>query len=310
MLRGITLKQIEAFYWIAELGGFSAAAVRLNATQPAISNRIREFEAAVGARLFDPAVRLPRVTPKGCELLAVCEQFLHLGQALERVAGTAQAVGGLVRVGAADTVALTWLPELVSRLSEQYPQIDVELFVDLSLNLQARLADRDLDIAFLVGPISDPGIAVRPLGDVHNAWMCAPALARRRGQRKMTPADMAEIPIFTHSRGSHLHQMMVGWFESYGVRPARVHGCNSLSTMIRMTIDGLGLAVLPIDMMREQIRRRELTVLAPDVEFPPHRFLVAHQSRSFDSTAHLISDLAVQLALDSGVFHPPREAAP
>ena len=116
--------------------------------------------------LFDTNSRMPRVTPKGREVLAVCEQFLHLAKELETAAGGLPAVGGLVRVGAADTVALTWLPALMSRLGKQYPQIDVELIVDLSLHLQTRLENREIDIAFLVGPISKPEITTRHLGDV------------------------------------------------------------------------------------------------------------------------------------------------
>lgn len=301
MLRGLTLKQIETFYWTATLGSFTAAAARLNTTQPAISNRIREFELATDAKLFEPGVRLPRVTAKGREVLAVCEQFLNLARVLEKSAGGAPAVGGLVRLGAADTVALTWLPMLMSRLGAQYPQIDVELIVGLSLHLQTRLEARELDIAFLVGPIGDPKITTRRLGNVRNAWMCAPALLHPGG-KALTPKEMAQIPIFTHSRGSHLHLAMARWFEEHGLRPTRVHGCNSLSTMIRMTIAGLGLSVLPIDMMAQEITEGKLAVVAARTKIPPNRFLVAYQSDSFDATLSLISDLALELAQASGVF--------
>ena len=53
-----TLAQIEAFYWIARLGGFRAAAARFNLTQPTISLRIRGLEQALGLKLFErPAAR-------------------------------------------------------------------------------------------------------------------------------------------------------------------------------------------------------------------------------------------------------------
>ena len=52
MLAGITFRQIEAFYWIARSGSFSEAARGLNATQPGISNRIRELETLLKVRLF------------------------------------------------------------------------------------------------------------------------------------------------------------------------------------------------------------------------------------------------------------------
>jgi DNA-binding transcriptional LysR family regulator len=309
MLRKVTLKQIEAFYWTAELGSFSAAAGRLNTTQPAISNRIREFESALDVKIFDADVRTPRLSPKGREILAVCEQFLHLGKTLEDTLGSGESVGGLVRVGAADTVALTWLPTLVSRLRAQYPQVEVELIVDLSINLQARLRERGLDIAFLVGPLSDPDITTRHLGDVRNAWMCAPGLVRGAG-KVVTPQDLAPLPIFTHSRGSHLHQEMLRWFEAHGARPARVHGCNSLSTMIRMTIAGLGVSVLPVDMLGAEIKRKELVTLAVKDGFPPNRFLAAHQSKTFDRTVQVISSLAVELAGESGLFRVEGAASP
>ena len=38
----ITLRQLEALYWIVQLGTFKRAAARLNTTQSAISKRIKE----------------------------------------------------------------------------------------------------------------------------------------------------------------------------------------------------------------------------------------------------------------------------
>jgi DNA-binding transcriptional LysR family regulator len=304
---GVSLKQIEAFYWISRLGSYSAAADRLNTTQPAISNRMRDFEQALGAALFMPGVRRPRLTARGKAVLGISEQFLSLGQGLRRAAGAEQTLGGLVRVGAADTVALTWLPKLLSHLGEQYPLIDVELFVDLSINLQARLSARELDIAFLVGPISDPSIVTRPLGEVRNAWMCAPALRAKLGTGPLSPKALARCPVITHSRGSHLHQATLQWFDEFGQRPQRLHGCNSLATMIRMACEGLGLAILPIDMVREQVRKKELVVLSQAGAVPSNRFLSAHQATAFDPTVDLIAEQAYEMARDSRIFRPTKE---
>ncbi|MDF3605779.1 LysR family transcriptional regulator [Paracoccus sp. DMF-8] len=52
-----TLKQLETIYWIANLGTFERAALKLNTTQSAISKRIQELELAVGAELFDRSLR-------------------------------------------------------------------------------------------------------------------------------------------------------------------------------------------------------------------------------------------------------------
>ena len=59
MLRRLTFKQIETFYWTATLGSYTAAAARLHTTQPAVSNRIREFMQIADA----PLMGLPANTP-------------------------------------------------------------------------------------------------------------------------------------------------------------------------------------------------------------------------------------------------------
>src|SRR6185437_2713914 len=65
----ITLKQVEALYWIAELGSFEAAALRLNTTQSAISKRIQELESRFDLEIFDRSRRTACLTPKGEEIL-------------------------------------------------------------------------------------------------------------------------------------------------------------------------------------------------------------------------------------------------
>jgi DNA-binding transcriptional LysR family regulator len=76
----ITLKQIEAFYWIVELGTFERAAKKLNSTQSAISKRIQELELATGITAFDRSRRGTRLTEKGAHLLAIGQEMLELQQ--------------------------------------------------------------------------------------------------------------------------------------------------------------------------------------------------------------------------------------
>jgi len=92
------------------------------------------------------------------------------------------------------------------------------------------------------------------------------------------------------------------WFEEHGVRPTRVHGCNSLSSMITMTIAGLGLSVLPRKLMQQALAEKKLVLASPRESFPANRFLVAHRTEAFDTTLTLISELALESAKASGMF--------
>jgi len=302
MFQRLTFKQIETFYWASRLRSFSATAARLNTTQPSVSIRIRDMEDTLRVALFDRSSKLPTLTPKGREVAAHVERVIALGEEFNRLIGRPDTISGLVRVGAADTVALTWLPMLKAELGVRYPGINVELIVDLSVNLRARLHGHDLDIAFLVGSVARQEFETRPLGRVAQCWMCGPGISVP--DRVLRGTDLTDWPIFTHSRGSDLHQTVMGWFDQEGTRPTRLHGCSSLATMIAMTKAGLGISVLPPAMLEQEIASGELIRMRTKRPVPANEFVsiaLAHPPRP---AVAVVDDLAQELVKSSPIFEP------
>ena len=62
---------------------------------------------------------------------------------------------GIVRLGFSETIVHTWLPTLIERVNTAYPNLELEIEVDISPNLRERLITKNLDLALLLGPISD-----------------------------------------------------------------------------------------------------------------------------------------------------------
>jgi DNA-binding transcriptional LysR family regulator len=93
----MNLKQLEAFYWIARLGSFHAAARHLKMRQPSVSARVRELERHLGIALFDRSGRSVRLTTKGRELLSYADQMLQLAGEVEQRVGSRAAPTGRVR---------------------------------------------------------------------------------------------------------------------------------------------------------------------------------------------------------------------
>ena len=73
----MTFKQLEAIYWVTQLGGFSQAAAKLHTTQSAISKRVQELEALFATPLFDRTQRTSRLTEKGEEMYVVAKRLLE-----------------------------------------------------------------------------------------------------------------------------------------------------------------------------------------------------------------------------------------
>ena len=104
MFRSIT--QLEAYYWVARLGSFQAAAERLGLTQPSISIRIKALEKEAGTRLFIRDGQGARLTERGRAMFDHVERVIGLLSDLDGQFGHADPLRGYLRLGVPDSFAL------------------------------------------------------------------------------------------------------------------------------------------------------------------------------------------------------------
>ena len=272
----IRLGQLEALVWISRLGSFRAAARRLSVSQPAVSGRIRALEEQLGLAIIDRSQARPRVTRKGAELVRYAERMLDLTETIEARLRSKSSLVGTIRMGAADSFALTHLSALLARLASKHPALHVELDIDFSSNLDRKLRAEQLDIAFLNAPLPDPAITIVSLADIELEWFASPRLKLPRG--RVTPASLERLPILTNPRPSHLYRTVLGWFGAAGLTPQRLNTCTSLSIMAKLTADGFGVAALPSALVEEEVRNGTLRRLASNPPLPAHHLTVAYRN--------------------------------
>jgi len=272
----IRLGQLEALVWISRLGSFRAAARRLSVSQPAVSGRIRALEEQLGLAIIDRSQARPRVTRKGAELVRYAERMLDLTETIEARLRSKSSLVGTIRMGAADSFALTHLSPLLARLASKHPALHVELDIDFSSNLDRKLRAEQLDIAFLNAPLPDPAITIVSLADIELEWFASPRLKLPRG--RVTPASLERLPILTNPRPSHLYRTVLGWFGAAGLTPQRLNTCTSLSIMAKLTADGFGVAALPSALVEEEVRNGTLRRLASNPPLPAHHLTVAYRN--------------------------------
>ncbi len=147
----MTFDQIQTFLWVARLGGFRKAAERMNLSQPAVSTRISNLEQELRVSLFERGSGALILTKQGTLLLSYAEQMLFVEEEIKQRVANPSETEGLFRVGASETIAQAWLPEFLKAFSEQYPRVNVDLTVDISLNLRASMLERRLRSRFLNG---------------------------------------------------------------------------------------------------------------------------------------------------------------
>jgi len=143
----ISLKQLEAFVWVSDLGSFRKAAERLNTTQPNISSRISALETALNVILLERDAGSVRVTSRGQTLLSHARQVLRATEEFVEAADGTSPYDGVLKLGVTELIVHTWLRDYLKTLKDNYPNVLVELTVDLSVTISKELFTRAIDLA-------------------------------------------------------------------------------------------------------------------------------------------------------------------
>ena len=177
----LDFRSIETFLWVVKLGSFRGAAQRLNTTQPAISQRIAQLEREMGVKLLNRDHRVASPTPSGRQMMVYAEKLIGLRSEMMAQVGERTAMRGVLRLGVAETIVHTWLPRLIKSVNTTYPNLSLEIEVDITTNLSARLLAQEIELAFVLGPLSGPSVRNRVLCDYPVSCVTSPSLGLGNG---------------------------------------------------------------------------------------------------------------------------------
>lgn len=239
----MTFKQLEALYWVAQLGGFSQAANRLCTTQSAISKRIQEMELKFEVALFDRAQRSARLTEKGEQLFRMAKKLLDERDSAVEEFSRPEVVQRRVRLGVTELTAMTWLPRWVRLIQECYPKVVIEPDVDLSTSLRDKLLANEVDLIVVPNAFQDSRFSSKALSAVESAWMCSPSLMDT--SKPMRMPELAKYRLLVQGDKSGTGIIYDRWFKSLGMELPSVISSNNMIALIGMTVAGLGISYLP-----------------------------------------------------------------
>lgn len=255
----ITVKQIEAFVHVADLASFRRAAEKLNTTQPNISARISGLEAQLSLKLMDRDAGSVRLTPVGETLLVKARQVLRSMDEFIVSAGDDHLFDGVLRLGVTEMIVHTWLGRFLTSLKDRFPNIDVDLTVDLSANLSAALFGRSIDLALQSGPFTRQTSGSEELGFLPMIWVAAPGLGY--GNAVLSLRLLAAHPVLTHAKGTLPFDQLKEHIAGSPDVTVRMVSSSNLAACLQMTRDGLGVACLPEAMVREDLAKGALMPL-------------------------------------------------
>ncbi|HVI30117.1 LysR family transcriptional regulator [Hansschlegelia sp.] len=289
----MNFRQLQTFLEIVRLGSFAAAAGKLNATQSTVSARIQELEQDLSVQLFDRSQRKATLTAKGRELVSYAERALALQAEIREQIGAREALSGVVRVGVAELVAMTWLPDLAARLHRLYPRITLELDISLTAPLRQRLQAGELDVALIPGRSFEPGLVTRPLGAVGFCWMAGRSLALP--DRPLEASDFKSLRILSLGENSVHFETVSSWLAASG-STQRPDLCNSMTVLSILTAAGVGISLLPPSCYRNELADGTLRILPSRPQPPLMPFAAVYKTRRLTTLQQLVAETAVEVS--------------
>lgn len=186
-----SLREMEVFRRVVELGGVTATAAALNVSQPAVSRTLQAMEARLGFALFRrhrkrlvPTAEAHLLYPKVVEAFAAVAAVGHQAADL-RDGGL-----GTLRVASIAAFANALMPRAIRRFREAHPRVAVALQATSAADAVRRVLDNRADIGFVIGPVPVDGLLVEEFcrTEVGCVVPRGHPLARRR---RLAPADLA-----------------------------------------------------------------------------------------------------------------------
>jgi DNA-binding transcriptional LysR family regulator len=285
----MTFDQIRTFLWVARLGGFRKAAERLHLSQPAVSTRISNLENELRVPLVERGPGELVLTKHGTLLLAYAEQMLFVEEEIrQRVANPSEAEG-LFRVGASETIAQAWLPEFLQAFSSTYPRVNVDLTVDISVNLRAALLERKLDMAFLMGPVSEFSVdnVALPAFELH--WY-------RSATNPQT--DLSKIPVISYASRTRPYRELLTELSARVGPKARVFTSASLSASLKMIAAGIAVGPYPRALAESYIKSGQIVEFDPGFHPQPLAFTASYLSEPRSFLLEKSAEIALSVAQD------------
>lgn len=259
-VRGPDLEELRTFCTAAELGSLGRAAVRLHVSQPGLSKRLANLEAAAGMQLLDRSPHGVTLTPPGRHLYEQARRLLQQADHFQEVLVGLRRSTGPVRLASSHSAGEALVASL---LAEEGREGAVELVIANSSVVRDLVAEGRADVGIAASrPHHSPYPGVRELALADDEIVCAvppthPWAARRRigiEQFERTPMVMRDpgsnsrwtVEAVLRDRGLRLPPALVeAATPQAAIREARMRSAPVL--LSRQVLVGQDLSELQVD---------------------------------------------------------------
>ncbi len=252
------LNDMGLFVEVVKAMSFRRAADALGMPSSTLSRRISTLEKTIGLRLLHRTTRKIELTEAGQVYFERCKRIVDEAKlAHEQLGEMLAQPKGVLRVSLAADFALTYLAPLIAEFAELYPNIRFNLDANPR---RVDLVSEPFDVAIRMGELEDSQLIARPLAKIPVYIYTAPRYLAQHG----TPNQPLEL-----SQHECLYMLKANTWTLHNGKQTKhvpVHArftLNSMGMIRRLTILGMGIAMLPAEMVADEVASGQLQRILP-----------------------------------------------
>ncbi len=273
-----SIESLRCFLEAARLLRFREAARAVALTPAAFGSRIRQLEQEIGAPLFRRTTRVVTLTEAGLALLPEAKACVEAADRAVRAARGETGPQHLeIVLGTRHELGLSWVLPQLQPLSISLPWLQLNLYFGSGPDLLLRVRTAEIDCAITSTRFSDPRLDSVPVHREDYVFVGAKRLLRRLPLSRAEHADRhtlldasADLPLFSYLR------------DADGARQLRfstIVRLGSIAAIHARVCEGAGVAVLPLYLVEDDLRRGKLVRLLPRVKLANDYFRMVFRAQ-------------------------------
>ena len=284
----MTIRNLEIFTKVAEMGSMSAAAKSLYITQPSVSLAIAEIEKEYDVKLFDRIGNRLCLTPTGQQLLVYTASIIQQYKTMVLFLKDESHNAG-IRVGATATVGHYIIAPIIEQLKKEFPGLKCEVTVASTGIIEDRLLKSELDIGFVEGDITEPTLVVKPVMDDELSVICS----NRHpfyGRKSIHLQELEGEDFILREAGSGTRAKVESILRENHISFHPQWNCYSFESIKEAIMHNLGITIMSPRVVRRELQSNDLWACTiEDANFKRTFDLVCRQNKYFsDSLARFV----------------------
>lgn len=243
----MNIQQIKYFLALSRELHYWKTAAKMNITQSALTRQIQSLETELGLQLFERNKRNVKLTPAGKFLQQKWEIELNEMEFIHQFAKQIQlGESGTIKIAHPDSISGSVMPDLIARITTEFPKLRIELVQVQYENQQEFLMNYKIDMAITRDINKDHGVRSKKLYTDHLA-LVVPEDHPFKTIDDVTKENLAQqkfiLPIT--NEGSSYGELIMRMFRSFDIVPDVFLNSEFGSTIIALVREKLGVAILP-----------------------------------------------------------------